>query len=358
MASFSSKILNQRISRGPYFLVGVILVGIKFGLDTLVAGQLFNQQWSPLNYLIWPNDRTLFFLDLQEPDRSFLLTMMAISLPFVGIGVLFTLYRLRDAGLPQLLVLIFFVPVANVIFLLLLCIIPTNTPFAELVDDDEDYPRRRMVPLRKMHRKLTRQSYWRSGLLSLTITVPLAILAIILSANVFGNYGLGLFVGAPFTLGLTSVLIFGFSRPQPMWACLLVAFGAAGFAGCAMLLLALEGLICLIMAAPIVSVLTAFGAFIGYFIQARPWLGDSYVNILLVTIASLPGLVAAESLNPVEATIHPVRTEVLIDAPRERVWSLVLAFPPLDEPEELLFRCGVAYPIRAEINGSGAGAIR
>ncbi|HEY2787631.1 MAG TPA: hypothetical protein VGJ05_21925, partial [Fimbriiglobus sp.] len=40
------------------------------------------------------------------------------------------------------------------------------------------------------------------------------------------------------------------------------------------------------------------------------------------------------------------------------VWKLVLAFPPLDEPTDLLFRTGIAYPQRAEIHGRGVGAVR
>ena len=52
-----------------------------------------------------------------------------------------------------------------------------------------------------------------------------------------------------------------------------------------MVALALEGLICLIMAAPIVVVLTAFGSLIGYVIQARPWLGNHFSSILAVCLA-------------------------------------------------------------------------
>jgi hypothetical protein len=40
------------------------------------------------------------------------------------------------------------------------------------------------------------------------------------------------------------------------------------------------------------------------------------------------------------------------------VWRNVIAFPPLPEPSDLVFRAGVAYPRRAEIHGSGVGAVR
>jgi len=40
------------------------------------------------------------------------------------------------------------------------------------------------------------------------------------------------------------------------------------------------------------------------------------------------------------------------------VWPNVIAFAQLPPPQELLFRAGIAYPIRAEIQGSGRGAVR
>jgi hypothetical protein len=40
------------------------------------------------------------------------------------------------------------------------------------------------------------------------------------------------------------------------------------------------------------------------------------------------------------------------------VWPIVLAFPPLKEPDDWMFRAGIAYPMRAEIDGRGPGAVR
>ena len=67
--------------------------------------------------------------------------------------------------------------------------------------------------LRRAHREFVRDSYWRSGLVALAVTVPLAVLAVVLGAQVLQSYGFSLFVGAPFALGMISVLVFGFSPP-------------------------------------------------------------------------------------------------------------------------------------------------
>lgn len=49
---------------------------------------------------------------------------------------------------------------------------------------------------------------------------------------------------------------------------------------------------------------------------------------------------------------------MIVDAPPDVVWKYVIAFPPLSEPTDPLFRSGIAYPQRAEIRGRGVGAVR
>ena len=57
-------------------------------------------------------------------------------------------------------------------------------------------------------------------------------------------------------------------------------------------------------------------------------------------------------------SLREVRSAVVVDAPADVVWRNVIAFPPLPEPSELVFRAGVSYPRRAEIRGAGVGAVR
>ena len=59
-----------------------------------------------------------------------------------------------------------------------------------------------------------------------------------------------------------------------------------------------------------------------------------------------------------QAAVFEVRSAVEIAASPERVWKHVVSFSDLPEPEEWYFRAGVAYPRRARIVGSGAGAVR
>lgn len=58
------------------------------------------------------------------------------------------------------------------------------------------------------------------------------------------------------------------------------------------------------------------------------------------------------------APLFRVATRTEVDAPIETVWKHVIEFTELPPPREILFQLGIAYPIRAEINGSGRGAVR
>lgn len=392
---------NRTIDRIPYLLVGALLFLVKYAIDWLIATEGFRQSWSPLNYLIWPNDRVLRVFELGGPERAFSLTMLLVSLPFIWTGVILSLHRLRATGLPLGLIILFFVPLVNLLLFLVLVLLPTRqSPLVAATDEtasslkDPLHPKaqgdgtefrigaadalaqdefsqstgiteavpvpvkRRLEPLRQLHRSIVLESNWRSGLVALVITVPLALLGVVVGAQVLQSYGFSLFVGAPFAVGMISVLLFGFSRRQSFGACMGVALLAAVLAGIGLLGFALEGAICLIMAAPIVFPLVFLGAVVGYTIQSRPWLNDHVASVTLAMVLMLPSLMAAESANEPEPTVRAVETEVIVDALPSAVWPHVIAFPPLPEPDDWFFQTGIAYPQRAEIHGTGVGAVR
>ncbi len=366
------------IDRLPYLLIGVALVCVKFAIDWTIASQAFGRSWSPLNYLIWPDDRVLRLFEMGDPEREFSLALAFSSLPFILAGVYLTVRRLRSADLHAGLILLFFVPLVNLLLFAILLALPTRrfTPTLERFDSPDAWPTLDpslesaitdaapkpapsvVEPMRRWHRSIVLESYWRSGLVALLVSVPLVVLGVALGAQVLHSYGFSLFLGAPFALGMISVLVFGFSWPKPFAACMAVAMVATALVGAGLLLVALEGAICLIMAAPIGFFLAFLGAFVGYAIQSRPWLSDHAASVLLLLVLMLPALMAAESANEPEPAIRAVETEVIIDAPPSQVWRYVIAFPPLDEPDDWFFRTGVAYPQRAEIDGTGVGAIR
>lgn len=164
-----------------------------------------------------------------------------------------------------------------------------------------------------------------------------------------GKYGLTIFVLFPMVLGGLAAWVF---RPATAGKAALCGAQATGVALAAFLLLGMEGLLCVLMAAPLAVPLGALGGWLVY--QAAP-----------SRVAS-GGLAALLLLSPVSVvcdvharpTVFAVRTTMDIAAPPARVWSHVISFSDLTEPPEWYFRGGLAYPLRARIAGSGPGAVR
>src|SRR5262245_2695942 len=93
------------LSRGPYLFWGVLLVAIKFNLDRLIASEWFGQRWTDTRetwrLYLWQSP-------LPEREPSLFLTLLIVSLPFLWVGTVLTLRRLRDLGWRPFWVLLFF----------------------------------------------------------------------------------------------------------------------------------------------------------------------------------------------------------------------------------------------------------
>ena len=125
-----------------------------------------------------------------------------------------------------------------------------------------------------------------------------------------------------------------------------------------MILFALEGVVCLIMASPIAFAVATIGGILGYAVQKTFWWRKDSPKLFCSVILMMPLLMDLEHVAPPALPLLSVKSSVIVHAPPEKVWRNVVAFSELPPPQETLFKLGVAYPIRAEIAGHGAGAIR
>ena len=121
---------NGTIGRGTYALVGLLGFAFKHNLDRLVATFGFHRPWGLFNYWVPVRD-VARITQLGGSECVFLGTMVAISLPFIWVGVVLTMKRLRNAGLPTHLVALFFLPFLNLLFFLVLCLLPERDLSAE-----------------------------------------------------------------------------------------------------------------------------------------------------------------------------------------------------------------------------------
>jgi len=337
--------------RGVYAVAGVLLFALKHNIDRFVASFAFHRPWSVFNYYLLPSGAE-GVASLSAEDARFYSTLLAIALPFITVGVQLTVRRLRDAGLPVWLALLFFAPFVNLLVFVALAVVPPR------VDPSKRPPFRPWAGPSFLDRLVPDHPVG-SAAAGVAVTVALAVPAAVLGSSVLANYGWGLFVGIPFCLGLCSVLVYGYHRGRGLGACLAVSTLSVAFLGFALAALAVEGLICIAMAAPIGVVLATLGGVLGYAIQRRPGGARRDAPALMLALALvMPALMGAEAHDPAPAPRTAVRTAVEIDAPPDRVWRNVVSFSELPEPDSWLFRTGIAYPVRAEITGEGAGAVR
>jgi hypothetical protein len=336
------------VDRGAYAIAGAVGFLIKHNLDRLVARFVFNRPWGIFNY--WKPVRDVTRItDLHGDEAKFLATLVAMALPFIWVGVMMTIKRLRSAGLPFQLVALFFVPFLNLPFFVWLSLAPEReTPAKQKSGLPRESFAARIVPDSKLG----------SAALALLITVPLALGVTVLSTQMLANYGWGLFVALPFALGFASALIYGVKQPRSLRGCEAVACTAITLLGALLMAVAMEGAFCLIMAAPLAYPLAAFGGLCAYGVQRFRRTQNEAPAILAALLLFMPGVEWVEHLVARPAVVYIVRSSIEIHASPERVWTQVVVFSEIPPPSEWMFRSGIAYPIRAEMIGSGAGAER
>jgi hypothetical protein len=168
------------IDRGTYAVIGVVGFALKHNLDRVVASAFFHRTWGLFNYWV-PMRDVARITDLRSGDAMFLETMVALAFPFVWVGVVLTMKRLRSAHLPAPLVALFFVPFLNLLFFLLLCLLPARDPLA--TETRGGLVATRIVP----------ESAVGSAAISLLVTVPVGMGMYWLGVNVLQN-------AVPFTM--------------------------------------------------------------------------------------------------------------------------------------------------------------
>lgn len=181
----------------------------------------------------------------------------------------------------------------------------------------------------------------------------LIVAAVAVSALTMGAYGWGLFVATPFLVGL----ITGFLVNRGADRSAAETFGAVAMAGLlgtiALLMLALEGLMCVLLIAPLAVVLAAIGGFIGRAAARR--LADPRQPFY--GVAALPLIFFVDAAMPPEIPIV-THADVTIAAPPEAVWTSLTADRPVTETPGLVGLAGLAYPVASRIVGTGEGARR
>jgi uncharacterized membrane protein YhaH (DUF805 family) len=323
-----------RITALQYLRAGMALVALKYAGDVLLVGLTLHRLWRPSGYLgPFFAIRSLFLAD--APD--WLLWAMALwTIPFLFIGVSLSIRRLADSWHSPWWAMLFLVPYANYLLMAALCVLPTES----------DTERRVEMP------PIVRGSATDAAV-ALAAAVAMTIPMVAFNTILLRRYSAGLFLGTPFSIGMVVAYFYNWKRLHTLRSTMMVVLGGSLVACLCLILVALEGAACILMAAPLALAIALPGAAIGRQMAIRG-LEDIVSRGIAVLLFPIVPLMAA----PQRPVLHEVRSSVEVDAPPELVWRRVIAFGDLDEPPSGIFRFGVAYPVRATISGSGAGAVR
>ena len=179
----------------------------------------------------------------------------------------------------------------------------------------------------------------------------LCLLAVMAGAFVLlrsGAYGWTLFACVPMLIGALAAWLV-----RPASGASAAAIGALAnlLAAVLVLVFAVEGLGCLVMALPLTVPMGALGGWLGYTVRWK----TAPARVAMCLVLPPAGMALDRAAPP---PVYEVRSHIEIAAPPEQVWRQVVRFSDIPEPREWLFRIGIAYPQRARIVGSGSRAVR
>ncbi|WP_074406586.1 hypothetical protein [Aquimarina megaterium] len=192
-------------------------------------------------------------------------------------------------------------------------------------------------------------------LISITFTLILSAIIGFVSIEIFKDYGWTIFLVIPFLIGFLPPYIVGrfkdISRNESYSLSLLTL----GVAIIGLLIFAIEGLICIFMASPILGLLVWFGSYLGFKSNTGKWINptNTTIGIFIICISSM----SFDYVNKPENLI-PVRTKIIVNTSIETAWKNVVTFNKIDEPIDWIFKTGISYPTDATIKGTGVGAVR
>jgi hypothetical protein len=190
---------------------------------------------------------------------------------------------------------------------------------------------------------------------SVLVTVFISGLLTVWGIYSIGNYGIALFILVPVLLGFGSTTLYGIDTKINYKQAINIGLISLLVYSLGLLLFAIEGLICILMAAPFGILFTWVGSSFGFLLTKKASIKTSASSLVLL-ITLYPVLSFVEKNN--KPSLSSVKTSIEIKADRNTVWNSLIEFPSLDEPSELIFRAGIAYPTDAQIQGRGVGAVR
>ncbi len=336
------------VDRTSYVATGFALMVFKYVMEAAIVLATSGAFWTPWAFLSpFASMRADSLGHHYDESAAIVLSVMAaLSLPFLAVGLSMSVRRAADAGLTPWLGLSFAVPGLNYLAMLVLSLLPSRAPAA--------VARPSLTP--------GSEGAVRAASIGVLAATGIGVGVVFVASDQLALYGTTIFFLLPVTMGALAGYLVNRDRDRGIGLTLGTGAAATVVTAGAMLLFALEGAVCVIMAAPIALVAVCVGALIGRVIATSSLArGDSGASggagPTMAVMLILPALAGVERAITEDA-VYEVRSSVEVQASPEEVWSRVIAFPELAPATEWYFRSGIAVPLRARIAGTGVGAVR
>lgn len=292
---------DQLVDRKSYFLLGSILMAIKY-LGEMALHWRFAGDWlSPIAYLNpmlttrWPGP--------DQMPSGYLILVAIWTLPFVWAGFSLSSRRMIDANWSPWWAFFFFAPMVNYLFIYVACTLPSSD-------------RRIWAEQERERKKISLND----GIIAGTLAAVATLVLVAVMVFVFQTYSSALFVGVPVMYGFALTAIVNGKERRSFGQSLGLLLLSESLAGGLMIVLALEGALCVLMAAPIFLALSFIGALAADMLFGR-WrpktTSPSLYSLFLLPLAWQP------LVGPLEASeagrLREVLTTIEIDAPPEKV---------------------------------------
>lgn len=198
--------------------------------------------------------------------------------------------------------------------------------------------------------------YFESALWAIPTSLAAGGLALLVSTTGERTYGWVSFVLVPVIVGFQSAFVLVRRTQSTLAGAIGIAVVSVVCMGGLVVAIAVEGLICVAMAAPLAIPLAALGGALGYLATKDSRTHSSTTFLLLFGLA--PFSASLEHAVAPPADVFEIKTSIDLAAPPGRVWQAIVEPGNPDPPSNWLFRAGVGYPLSNHLEGTGASATR
>ena len=338
---FTLSALERPVDRRTYFNVGVSLMVLKYTVDAAAIWWTTGITWTPIDYLVPLYSFT--GVKIARFPTALNVFLLCWALVFIWIGVTMSARRALDAGILPWIVVFFFIPFLNYLLMLSLAAVPT----AWVTRRDLPSYTEQVVPDTRRRTQST--------VLGILAGAGTGVVMATFAVMALRTYGGTVFLLTPFLMGAVSAFVANTIAPRERSETVMIGMAGLGLIGGTFILFALEGVICLAMAVPLAVPLQIMGSFVGHLIGTRQ--SPPATTISMVLLLLVPAGPAVDASLPAPPP-RIVMTSIEVNAPPEEVWTHVVSFTDITTAPGWQFRTGLAYPRRARIDGTGAGAIR